>query len=123
MSNLNDINIDLSYLKEVSDGNTEFIIEMIDIFLMQTPSQVVLLSEAINNEDWEKIAAVSHKMKPTFAFVGVESAKDAMAEIELAARKKEDFNGIVSKYDEMKNVFETIFSKLEVIKKELQETV
>jgi HPt (histidine-containing phosphotransfer) domain-containing protein len=119
MSTDKEIIIDLSYLKEVATGDTEFIIEMIDIFLMQTPGYVEQLTAAIDLKDWTKMADLSHKIKPTLAFMGVESAKNTLQEIETKSRNQEDYDGIVSEYNDMKQVFKVIFLKLEDKKIEL----
>jgi HPt (histidine-containing phosphotransfer) domain-containing protein len=119
MSTDKEIIIDLSYLKEVATGDTEFIIEMIDIFLLQTPGYVEQLTAAIDLKDWTKMADLSHKIKPTLAFMGVESAKNTLQEIETKSRNQEDYDGIVSEYNNMKQVFKVIFLKLEDKKIEL----
>jgi len=119
MSINDEIIIDLSYLIEVASGNNEFIVEMIDIFLAQTPGHVDELNTAIQAKEWKRIAEVAHKIKPTLSFMGVESAKDVMAEIEKDARNEENYENIVSKITQMQAVFETIFLKLEAKKQEL----
>ncbi len=119
MSTENEIIIDLSYLKEVASDNTEFIIEMIDIFLVQTPGYVDQLTEAVDHKDWSKIAELSHKIKPTLSFMGVESAKNTLGVIETKSRNQEDYEGIITEYNKMKEVFKVVFIKLEEKKKEL----
>jgi HPt (histidine-containing phosphotransfer) domain-containing protein len=119
MSTDKEIIIDLTYLKEVATGDTEFIIEMIDIFLLQTPGYVEQLTAAVEQKDWTKIADLSHKIKPTFAFMGVESAKNSLQEIETKSRNQEDYDGIVLEYNKMIPVFKVIFLKLEDKKIEL----
>lgn len=119
MSANKEIKIDLSYLMDVAGGNTEFIIEMIDIFIAQTPGHLEELTAAVASKEWKKIAELSHKIKPTLAFIGVESAKDSMAEIEKSARNEENYESIVLKMDEMQDVFKIIFFKLEAKKLEL----
>lgn len=119
MSVSDGIIIDLSYLTEVASGNNEFIVEMIDIFLAQTPGHVNELNTAVETKEWKRIAEIAHKIKPTLAFMGVESAREVMAEIEKDARNEENYEGIVSKISEMQDVFKSIFSKLEAKKQEL----
>lgn len=119
MNRDNNIVIDLSYLKEVASDNTEFIIEMIDIFLEQTPKYVELLTIAIENKDWSKIAEMAHKIKPTLAFMGVNEARDMMASIETRARDKEDYDGIKEDYKNLKDDLDIIFDKLVEKRKEL----
>jgi HPt (histidine-containing phosphotransfer) domain-containing protein len=119
MSIYNEIVIDLSYLEEVSGGNNEFIIEMIDLFLAQTPGHIDELLAAVSAMDWKKIAELAHKVKPTLAFMGVESVKEVMAEIESNGRNEENYEDIVVKINQLQEVFTTIYAKLEIKKQEL----
>lgn len=119
MSKEKEIVIDLSYLRDVASDNTEFMIEMIDIFLTQTPGYVEQLIIAVDQKDWSKMADLSHKIKPTMSFMGVESAKNTLGDIETKARNQEDYEGIVAEFDKMRDNFKTIFVKLEEKKIEL----
>lgn len=119
MSEEKEVVIDLSYLREVASDNTEFMIEMIDIFLAQTPGYIDQLTEAIDQKNWAKISDLSHKIKPTMSFMGVESAKDTLGEIELKSRNQVDYEWIVEEYNKLKDVFKIMLVKLEEKKKEL----
>lgn len=119
MSSNQEINVDLSYLKDVSGGNAEFIADMIDIFIAQTPVYVEQLTKAVNEKDWKQIAQLSHKIKPTLAFIGVNSERDVMAQIEDDARNERNYEGIVASFTKSAEVLTTIYSKLEAIKHEL----
>lgn len=119
MSEEKEVVIDLSYLREVASDNTEFMIEMIDIFLAQTPGYIDQLTTAIDQKDWSKMAELSHKIKPTMSFMGVESAKNALGEIELKSREQIDYEWIVKEYDKLKAVFKIMLVKLEEKKIEL----
>ena len=119
MSEEKEVVIDLSYLREVASDNTEFMIEMIDIFLAQTPGYIDQLTEAIDQKNWSKISDLSHKIKPTMSFMGVESAKDTLGEIELKSRNQVDYEWIVEEYNKLKDVFKIMLIKLEEKKKEL----
>ena len=119
MSEEKEVFIDLSYLREVASDNTEFMIEMIDIFLAQTPGYIDQLTAAIDQKDWSKMAELSHKIKPTMSFMGVESAKDTLGEIENKSRKQTDYEWIVEEYGKLKEVFKIMLVKLEEKKKEL----
>lgn len=121
MSSNSEIKVDLSYLNEVSSGNSEFIIEMIDIFMQQTPVYVQQLTDAIAKKDWTAIAQVAHKIKPTLGFMGIDSARDIMVQIENDARNQENYESIVFNFTQSSDVFSTVYSKLEEIKKELLE--
>lgn len=88
MINLNKNNepLDLSYLREMSGDNAEFIIEMIDVFKTQTPIYIAELQKAVDEKDWAKVSSCAHKIKPTFVYVGRDDAKEHMQMIEHDAR-------------------------------------
>nr|WP_294899369.1 Hpt domain-containing protein [uncultured Pedobacter sp.] len=111
--------IDLSYLQEVSSDNSDFMVEMIDIFLAQTPEYMSVLSNAIDDANWAKIAEMAHKIKPTLAFMGANEAKETMASIESRGRGREDYTGIVADFKNLKEDFDQIFTGLEGKRKEL----
>ncbi|HTN18910.1 MAG TPA: Hpt domain-containing protein [Pelobium sp.] len=111
--------IDLSYLQEVASDNSDFMIEMIDIFLAQTPEYVSILSDAIDQQNWDKIAEMAHKIKPTLAFMGANEAKETIASIESRGRAKEDYEGIMSDFGNLREDFNQIFTGLEQKRKEL----
>lgn len=115
----NKILVDLTYLKEVASDNAEFMVEMIDIFLAQTPGYVSILSSAVDARDWAKIAEMSHKIKPTLAFMGANDSKETMGLIESRARDKNDYDGIVSDFTQLKGDFDMIFTGLEEKRREL----
>lgn len=119
MSSENNLIIDLSYLQEVANDNTEFMVEMIDIFLAQTPEYVQSLSDAVANKDFSKIAEMAHKIKPTLAFMGANKARDTMASIELRAREKENYEAIAEDFKNLKGDLDLIFEKLIEKRKEL----
>ena len=114
------IEIDLSYLSDVANGSTEFIIDMIDIFIQQTPDYVQQLGAAIKEKDWKSVADISHKIKPTLAFMGVMKARDDMEVIESNARALENLDEIGSKFNELELVCKDLFAQLGELRKDLQ---
>ncbi|ADY52654.1 Hpt domain protein [Pseudopedobacter saltans DSM 12145] len=117
--NLNDIRIDLSYLDEVAGGNAEFLVEMIDIFLQQTPKYVNDLKLAIDEKNWKGIAETAHKIKPTLTFIGLLKEQEEMANIERQARSEENYEGIKISFDSLCQVFDIAYKSLEIKKNEL----
>ena len=115
-----ELNVDLSYLRDVSSGSNEFMVEMIELFLEQTPVYFEQLDQFIKDGNWPKVADIAHKIKPTLAFMGVDSAKVSMAEIELKARNLQDMHEISPAFDLLKALSAELFSKLQEIKDELQ---
>lgn len=119
MNNNDKTLIDLSYLQEVASDNIDFMVEMIDIFLAQTPDYVSTLNDAVDQKNWVKIAEMAHKVKPTLAFMGANEAKEKMASIESRARVEEDYEGVFSDFKNLQKDFNQIFDGLEEKRKEL----
>lgn len=116
----NNLQIDLSYLNEIAGGDAEFMIEMIDIFIEQTPIYTEQLVIAVKEGDWKTVGDLAHKIKPTLAFMGVDKAKDQMASIEQKARSGNNLEDIPAEFAEVKAVCENLYSGLNKVKAELQ---
>ncbi|SKB38675.1 Hpt domain-containing protein [Daejeonella lutea] len=113
--------IDLTYLRDVSSGSNEFMIEMIELFLDQTPAYFDQLKQYIAEENWSKVAEIAHKIKPTLAFMGADSAKESMAEIENNARSLTNTNSIGPAFEMLYEFSGDLFNKLTEVKKELEQ--
>jgi HPt (histidine-containing phosphotransfer) domain-containing protein len=111
--------ISLAYLHDIADGSNEFMVEMIDIFLNQTPAYFENLEQAIASHDWATVAEISHKVRPTFTFVGVEGATEKLAEMERNARSGENLQQIVADFAFLNPLVQSVFVKLKTIRAEL----
>lgn len=112
--------IDLSYLRDVSSGSNEFMIEMIELFLDQTPGYFEQLNQLISDENWPRVAEIAHKIKPTLAFMGADAAKDRMAEIEANARNLTNIDSIAPVFKSLHKFSGELFIKLTEAKKDLE---
>ena len=112
--NKNNEPLDLSYLREMSGDNAEFIIEMIDVFKEQTPLYMADLQDAVSKRDWMRVSGCAHKIKPTFAYLGREDAKEHMQNIEHAAREANvDEAEIISACEEIAGFTTVLYRQLE----------
>lgn len=106
------LKIDLSYLEDIAGGSNEFIIEMIDMFLEQTPGYCNDIKQGISEKDWKKVSDLAHKVKPTLAFMGSHAAKDTMAAIEMDARNLVNLDTIGLSFDKLHAVCMQLFVDL-----------
>lgn len=74
--------IDLTYLKELSNGSKEFILEMITVFIEQTPIEIANLEKHLAAKDWKALRATAHKMKPSFSFMGIKELESVIKTVE-----------------------------------------
>ncbi|NQV75507.1 MAG: Hpt domain-containing protein [Bacteroidetes bacterium] len=122
-NNSDDFTIDLSYLQDVANGSTEFMIEMIQLFLNQTPGYFEQLDQFITDLNWPAVADISHKIKPALTFIGIESASAIMAQIEQNARNLKNLETIPPAFKLLKDMSVELFIKLAHIKSDLEKTV
>ncbi len=77
---------DLSYLHEISMGDDELVAEMIALFLENVPRSIKRLKTLVQQEEWDEVASITHRLKPNLAYVGLDSAKAIIEHIEKRAR-------------------------------------
>lgn len=111
--NKNSEPLDLSYLKDMSGDSAEFIIEMIDMFKTQTPLYIADLAQAVNEQNWSKVADYAHKIKPTFAYIGREDAKEHMQMMEHNARELKDVDMLPAAFKEIDDFVRVLYLKLD----------
>ncbi len=119
-NNMDDLQIDLSYLNEVAGGSEEFMVEMIDMFLEQTPDYFIQIDQSIDDKNWTKVAEIAHKIKPTLTFMGVDFAKDKMAEVERRAKTNDAVEEIRPVFNQLNELSKVLYVKLEEAKVKLQ---
>jgi hypothetical protein len=80
--------IDLSYLREIAEGNNDFIRKMIRAYLAQTPVMLEDMSRSISGKKWKDLRGIAHKMKPSLDFVGIHSIKQTVKDIEKFSQEE-----------------------------------
>ncbi len=76
------IKIDLRYLFDLSNGDRAFVRDMLDAFVLEVPSIVQKLQQAIGTEDWVETGKIVHKLKSNFMMLGMVPQQKMTIEIE-----------------------------------------
>jgi signal transduction histidine kinase/CheY-like chemotaxis protein len=63
--------LDLGYLKEISGGNAEFEISMIEQFLQQVPGELEAMKEAFDKTNYSELTHIAHNIKTSVSFMGL----------------------------------------------------
>ena len=79
--------IDLVYLNQKTKSNPEIMMEMIDLYLSQTPTLINTIKQSFAEQNWQLLAAAAHKMIPSFSIMGM----------------SEDFENIAKRIQEFAN--------------------
>lgn len=102
---------DLTYLREMAEGDEVFFKEMINHFLENAPKSLLLLRESASLKDYEKVRFIAHKLLPQLTFVGILSAVDDVKKIENENKLIDDLSVVIER------VIITINNGIEHLKK------
>jgi HPt (histidine-containing phosphotransfer) domain-containing protein len=84
--------INLEYLNEISNGNTDFIIDLIDMFFEQIPEYQISLSDLYDKKDWINLGKLAHKAKSAILMVGMKGLADDLKKLEENAKEGININ-------------------------------
>ena len=87
--------IDLDYLMRRTKSNPKLMMQMISLYLEQTPPLIIAMKKGFLNEDWSTLYAAVHKMIPSFSIMGISSDFENMAiKIQEYASARQQMEGI-----------------------------
>lgn len=71
--------IDLTYLTNRTKSNPDLMLEMISLYLEQTPPLIQAMKQSFQDQNWPLLYATVHKMIPSFSIVGISPDVENMA--------------------------------------------
>lgn len=84
----------LDKLNELSGGDKDFNVSIIEVFLAETPADMENLEGAVADQAFDLIYQHAHKIKPNADLLGMEDALTAVLAIEGHARGDKDIAAI-----------------------------
>jgi signal transduction histidine kinase/CheY-like chemotaxis protein len=63
--------IDLSYLTQRTKSDPKLMMEMISLYLEQTPPLISIMKQGLHDKDWNSLQGAVHKMIPSFSIMGI----------------------------------------------------
>jgi hypothetical protein len=76
---------DLAYLLHRTKSDPALMMEMISLYLEQTPPLILAMKKGFKEGDWKSLYAAVHKMIPSFAIMGMS------VDFENIAKKVQDY--------------------------------
>jgi HPt (histidine-containing phosphotransfer) domain-containing protein len=61
----------LDYLNTRTKSNPKLMMEMISIYLQQTPPLIDAMKQSVLDKNWDLLAAAAHKIIPSFSIMGM----------------------------------------------------
>ena len=86
------ISFDLSYLKDLSQGDQEFEAEMIQIFLDEMPEGIQEIYSLIETQSWPQLGASLHKLKSKIRLMGMVELKDVADRLEKNFKSEKEID-------------------------------
>jgi PAS domain S-box-containing protein len=71
--------IDLSFLNHRTKSNPALMMEMISLYLVQTPPLINTMKQSFHDKDWKSLHGAVHKMIPSFSIMGISTDFENMA--------------------------------------------
>lgn len=100
--------IDLSYLNEISGGDSAFIKEMLELYINSTAIEADQFSEYLNVGNYEGIGNLAHKMKAPIQMLGASELFQTIRTIERYGKEGNNLEQI----PELINVVQTLALRL-----------
>lgn len=75
--------IDQQLLQEIYDNDTAHLMVMFDLFLKNTPPALTAMELAAHHQNWDELERAIHKIKPTFAMVGLQKVGELAETLEV----------------------------------------
>ena len=111
--------INLDYMEMMSDGDVEMKKVMLDMLLEELPMELDKMKSLLDQQNWDELGSVSHKMKSTLAFVGNDEMTNANKDIELIAKSGEEVNTIAPLVNALKDLCPKVVQELNLEKDRL----
>ena len=104
-SNENDKYTDLDYLNRRTKSNPILMMDMISLYLEQTPALITTMKQGLKNKDWKSLYKAVHKMIPSFSIMGISTDFEDMAKkVQEYASTQEQSEGIAEMVVQLENV-------------------
>jgi HPt (histidine-containing phosphotransfer) domain-containing protein len=109
------LNYNLSKVYALSDNDSEFVNEILTLFVTEVPEDLAQIKEGIKKKDHKHAYAYAHKIKPTLDLLGLNVAFAEILQIEAWTKtegKKKDIE------DTFKSIKNQINDAIKEIKKD-----
>jgi HPt (histidine-containing phosphotransfer) domain-containing protein len=83
--------IDFEILKQIIGEDKEAMNAFFELFKEQTEIEITNLKKFVEENNWEKISEIAHKLKSSYGSIGSTSAYDILAQMEFNGKNQRDY--------------------------------
>lgn len=102
----------LDRLNEMAEGDQDFVISVITVFLEEVPEDLEHLENAIAERNFDQVYKMAHKIKPNVELLGMDQTRAAALEIETLGKSADNLAAIEEKYPILKKDVEQVIAEL-----------
>ena len=102
----------LDKINEMADGDEDFILSIVGVFLDEVPQDLAALEEAIAVGDVENSYKLAHKLKPNMDILGLEAARVAALEIETIGKNNGSIDDIRAHFPRLQHDIQQVITEL-----------
>jgi len=89
-TNANSLDLDWEHLHEISDGDADFEIELLQMFVEDAQTHIDAVKEAVEQNDWQTLGREAHHLKGASANVGAKPMQLAAEKLEQMVRQQQE---------------------------------
>jgi HPt (histidine-containing phosphotransfer) domain-containing protein len=106
------LHYNLAKVYALSENDTEFAIQILQLFVTEVPSDLQQIDEGIKNKNYQQAYSFAHKLKPTFDLIGMNVAYQEILEIEAWTKREGKKSEIQATFDSIKNQVEKAIKEI-----------
>ena len=103
----------LDKINEMAEGDNDFIISVVSVFLEEVPEDLAALESAIASENFEQIGKMAHKIKPNVDLLGMEQTRANAYDLEKLGKESGSLEEIRMKFPILKKDIEQVIAELQ----------
>ncbi|WP_445382673.1 Hpt domain-containing protein [Robiginitalea sp. IMCC43444] len=92
----------LDKINEMAEGDTDFILSVVSVFLEEVPVDLEELETAIAAGNYEQVYKMAHKIKPNVDLLGMEQTRAIALEIETLGKSEANMETIKERFPILK---------------------
>ena len=101
------IHYNLAKVYAISDDDKDFVLQIVNLFVEEVPSDVQQIKVGINVKDHSHAYGYAHKIKPTLDLLGMEAAYEEILQIEQWTKDQ-------GKKKEIKEIFKSMSGRIDL---------
>ena len=104
--------VNREHIKSVTDGDKDFIKELVKLYLDDNKSRIATIEKIIRDKNYDALLMEAHTLKGASSNLGAEKVADLASEMEKDA-KTGNFENMEGLFSQLKSAFELTVSELE----------